>query len=945
MSRRYGPFDPFDRQPPFNAQEIRIPRPPRRFWVGLGFIAAAFLFVLVANPLLSVVTEAQWFTALGLGDVFGTRLRLQLGLFLGAFAAAFVFAAVNVALALRSRAIGPLRRVGITRRWLRSPAGGIGMAAAAGIALILSAGVTTRWQDLALFLHYSPAGVTEPVFGQDVSFYLLRLPLLGDFTGWALGLVFLTGLATGLIYTWRGDSFDFNLPGVGIAHLSVLLALLALVLAGSTWLGRFDTLYSHSGVVFGAGYADVNARIPLATGRAAAGVLIAGGLLANAWLRRLWLPVVAVGAWVVLAIAGALYPAFVQGVFVKPAEAQRERPYIQREIDFTRRAYGLDQVTVQPYIGDAPLTAQDIASDQVTVDNLRLWDYGQLLDVYSQLQTIRTYYQFAGDIDIDRYRVDGRLVQTELGARELSVDRLPAQARTWQNEKLIYTHGYGVAISPVSAADQQGLPQYLTKDIPPSGPIKVDRPQIYFGELTHDYALAPSATPEFDHPGDNGNVMVSYTGTHGVRMGGLNRALWSLRTGDFNLLVSPQVQDRSQMLYRRNIKERASAIAPFLDYDSDPYLVVADGRLYWIIDAYTDASTYPYSQQSKSGVNYIRNSVKVVIDAYEGTADFYVADPQDPLLRAYRATFPTLFKPLDRMPASLQAHLRVPERLFSIQSEIFSTYHVTDPGVLYNREDVWDLPNEQRGPQTQPQPLPPYYVLVRLPGEKTAEYLLIQPFTPRGKTNLVGWLAARNDPPHYGQFIAFEMPRDRVIVGPQQVSAFINQKQEISRDQTLLNQQGSQYILGNLLVVPIGDTFLYFQPVYLRSAAATSVPELYRVILAHGDVVAYATSVKDGLDQLVGGNVPAPPAPGQPPPPSPPPGASATVQQLAQQALQHYNAAQADLRSGDLAGYASEMNQVGALLQQIASLTGASPSPSPTPSGSPGASPRPSPTR
>lgn len=939
MSRRYGPFDPFER-PPINAQPIRIPRPPRRFWVGVGLFAAAAAVLLLANPLIWLTTQSEWYGALGLGDVFATRILLQLSLFFSALLLALLFAAVNVAVGVRSRAAGPLRAVGIRRRWLLSGSGLAGLGISVVIALLLSAGVASRWQDLALFLHAGSAGVKDPVFGLDVSFYMLQLPFLHDIVDWALGLVFLTGLLVAGLHTWRGDAFDFQLAPRAVAHLSVMLGLLALALAAGEWLGRYDTLHHHSGVVSGAGFADVNARIPLNTFRAVASLLLALGLFANAGVRRYAIPVGAGAAWAALALVAGVYPALVQSVVVRPAELQQERPYISREIDFTRRAFALDQVKGSSFAGDAPLTAAQVQADQATVANIRLWDYGELQTVFQQLQSIRTYYSFH-DVDIDRYTVGGSEQQVEIAAREINTGQLPQQAQTWQNRYLVYTHGYGVAASPVSAVDQQGLPTYLAKDIPPSGDIKVDRPQIYFGETTAAYAIAPSATREFDYPGPEGNVFVSYQGRHGVSLAGFNRQLWALRLGDFNLLVSDQVTNQSQILYLRSIRDRVTEIAPFLDYDGDPYIVVADGKLYWVIDAYTESATYPYSQgDDQLDVNYIRNSVKVVVDPYEGTADFYIVDPADPIIRAYQKTFPTLFKPLERMPGSLRAHLRVPEKMFSVQARTFRAYHTTDPGVLYNREDVWDLPLEQRGPQTQPATLPPYYVLMRLPGEAQAEFLLIQPFTPHGKTNLVGWLAVRNDAPHYGEAIAYVLPRDRVIPGPQQVSAFINQKQQISQDITLLNQQGSQYILGNLLVVPIGDTFLYFQPAYLRSSSGTSVPELTHVILAHGDVVVYEPTLQQALSDLVGTQVSTPtgggtPGTGPSPSPSQSPGGPATVQQLAQQALQHYDQAQADLRNGDLQGYANEMAQVSQLLRQIAAATGASPAPSARPSPSP----------
>lgn len=942
MSRRYPPFDPFERSP-FQGQDFRLPRPPRRFWIGLALIAAAFVLVLLASPILGLVTDLEWFNALGLGDVYVTRLELQFGLFAASIVVAFAYSAGNVAVALRTRQVGALRKVGIRRRWLRSGAGAAGLAASFVVALVLSGGAASRWQDLVLFQHFTATGTRDPLFGMDVSFYLLQLPFLHDLVSWLLGLTFLTAIVIAVAYTWRGETFDLNLTAPAIAHLSIALALLALVLAASAFLGRYDLLSSHNGVVFGAGYADVNARAPFAVVRAAGAAVLALALLVNAVVRRLWVPLAALGAWVVLLLAAGIYPAFVQNVIVKPAELQQERPYIEREISGTQQAYALGDIKPQTFPGDAPLTAQKVADDQATIDNLRLWDYPQLLDVYGQLQTIRTYYGF-NDVDIDRYTVNGKLQQVELAAREMETSHLPAQAQSWFNQHLVYTHGYGVAASPVSSVDAQGLPTYLVKDIPPTGPLTVNQPAIYFGEETSDYAIAPSATKEFDHPETTGDAYVTYSGTHGVKLDGLNRALWSMRLGDFNLLVSNQVTSQSEMLYNRNIVQRADAIAPFLYYDGDPYLVVADGKLYWVLDAYTVADTYPYSQDTTldgfpdTPINYVRNSVKVVIDPYDGTVSYYVNDPKDPVLAAYRAAFPTLFRPMSALPTALKAHLRVPEAMFRTQARMYGTYHVAanDPETLYSRNDVWDIPKEQTGPQDV-HDLPAYYVLMRLPGEQQPEFLLIQPFVLHGKTNLIAWLAARNDGDHYGEYDVFQLPRDRVIVGPQQVSAFIQQQPDFSRDVSLLNQQGSSLVQGNLLVVPIGDTFLYFQPVYLRSSGATSVPELKKVLLAHGDQVVYSDNVQNALAVLAGQAAPTPaPSGSAAPGPAPP---SETVQQLVADALQHYNNAQQALKNGDLQTYAKEMQAVADDLQKIQALGGASPSPSPS------TTPRPSPSR
>jgi len=827
VSRRYRPFDPFERGGPFEpGREIRIPQIPRRFWGGVAFFALAVLVFIAASPIISFITEVEWYDGLGLRDVYLTRLGLEWSIAIGSFLLAFAYLAVNVVIALRVRAGGALRAVGIRRSLIRSTAGWITLAASAIIALILSGGAASQWQSLALYLHSSPTGTTDPVLGQDISFYLLNLPFLHAVANWALGLGFMSVLLIAALYAWRGDSFDFRPTPRALAHVSVLIGLFAVTLAVTAWLGRYDLLFSHnSTVVWGAAYTDVRARLPVYTLQAGVGVVLAAALIANAWLRRLWLPLVAAGVWVVVSIATQAYPGFVQSFSAGPNAGSYELPYIARSIDFTRRADVLSDVTGSTsFTGDQPLTLQDVQNDQVTINNLRLWDYGPLKDTYQQQQSLRTYYTF-NDIDLDRYTINGQYQQLEISGREFDLSRLPDSAKNWVNQRLGYTHGYGVSASPVNAVVGEGLPDYTVRDVPPAGSLPLKQPAIYYGEIHPqggDWCLAPSSTREFDYPQGGTDAFTNYTGTHGVPMTGLNRALWSLKLGDFSLLVSGQITDKTLMLYRRNIVDRASELAPFLTFDHDPYIVVADGKLYWILDAYTTASTYPYSQAQTFGpdqstINYIRNSVKVVIDAYEGTAVFYVVDPKDPLIKAYEATFPKLFQPMDSMPSSIRAHIRVPEDMFSVQVAVYAIYHMSDPHVFFTQEDAWDIPTAQTSPGSLPMPVEPYYVLFRLPGEQSPEFLLIMPFTPHNKTNLVSWLAARSDGSHYGQYVSYVLPKDRVIFGPQQVASRINQDPTISRDFTLLHSTGSQVQQGNLLVVPIGNSFLYFEPVYLRA--------------------------------------------------------------------------------------------------------------------------------
>src|SRR6184192_1866502 len=588
MSRRYRPFDPFERGVPLDARsEFRMPQVPRRFWGGVALFALAVLIFIAASPIVSFITELQWYDALGLRDVYTTRLLLQWSIGLGSLLVAFAYLAVNVFIALRVRAGPGLRAVGIRRSVLRSTAGWVSLATAAVIAIILAAGASSQWQALALFMHSSPTGTVDPVLGQDISFYLLTLPFLHAATNWSLGLDFMAVLLIGAIYSWRGDSFDFRPTPPALAHVSVLIAAFAVTLSVSAWLGRYDLLFAHnSGVVWGAAYTDVNARLPLYTLQAGAGIVLAGAVLANAWLRRLWIPVAAAGVWVALSIVGQAYPAAVQGVSATPNAGSYELPYIAREIDYPRKAYGLSDVKGNTsFTGDQPLTLQDVQNDQVTVNNLRLWDYGPLKDTYQQQQALRTYYTF-NNIDLDRYVINGQYQQMEISAREFDLLRLPDSAQNWVNQRLGYTHGYGVAASPVNAVVGEGLPDYVVQDLPPTGAIKITQPAIYFGELSPsglDYVLAPSSSREFDYAQGSQDVFTSYTGKHGVPMNGVNRALWSLKLSDFSLLVSGQVTDKTLMLYRRNIRDRVQELATFLSIDSDPYIVIVDGRLVWIM--------------------------------------------------------------------------------------------------------------------------------------------------------------------------------------------------------------------------------------------------------------------------------------------------------------------------------------------------------------------------
>ena len=939
--RRYPNFDG-----EVELRDFHLPKPPRRFWVGVGAFVVLLFLLFVANPALTIYTDLKWFQALGLGDVFTTRLGFELGLFFGSLVVAFLFVTVNVVIALRLREASVLRTMGIRRRFIRTVPGYVGLGVAVLLSIAFSAAAASKWQELALFLNGSSTGVTEPVFNQDIGFYLFTLPFLHTALGWALGLAFLTALLVAALYAWRGTDIDLRLPVRGISHVSILLAITAAAVGAAAFVGRYDLLSQHNGYIWGAGYTDVNIRVPIIWAQVVLAVVLVVALLANAVLRRIWLPIAALAIWIVVGIVGAVFASGVERLTVAPNQFSQEEPYIARELTGTRQAFGLDTVTRTDYPGTSTVTQKDVTDDKATIDNLRLWDYRQLGETYPQLQAIRTYYSL-NKIDIDRYLIDGKLTQLELSARELDTTKLPGQSQGFVNQKLTYTHGYGVVASPVNAVDANGLPVLIAHDIPPQGALKVDKPAIYFGQETSNYVLAPSAQQEFDYPLGSTDAFASYTGTHSPGLVGLDKLAWAARTGDLNLLISNQVTPQTQILFNRNIQERITAIAPFLTLDHDPYVVVVDGKVFWIQDAYTTASTYPYSQTEASsgtsldGFNYVRNSVKVVVDAYEGTPTFYIVDPKDAILRAYQKTFPSLFHSVDQAPAAIRAHFRYPEDLFSVQASVYRAYHVKDTRQFFLREDNWALPLEQDSPGST-RALQPYYVLMRLPGETQVEYLLIQPFTPNNRQNMTSWLAARNDGSHYGELALYQLPHGETIFGPQQIGNFIQENTEISQQFTLWNQSGSQVQQGNLLTVPVGTGFLFFEPVYLRATGATSIPELKKIILAFGQKVVWDDTLAGALTKLVGGTAPPPnPSPNPNPNPNPSPGTGSCVQQLLALAGQHYQAAQDKLKTGDLAGYAAEIAQVGQLIQQAQNA----PPTGPCPTASPAAVPSPTPTK
>ena len=734
----------------------------------------------------------------------------------------------------------------------------------------------------------------------------------------------LAAAISGGVYWARGAiDVDEGLPKIApaaIRHLSVLLAIFFLIKAADYVLQRYDLLLSDNSIVFGAAYTDVHVRLPMLVGLVALSLFAAVLCAANTFLQDVRLPVAAV----VLLLGGALLEGIIPGVFqtyrVKPDELRLESPYITESIRFTQYGYGLDRFSSRPFPANGQLTPAVLAANQGTIQNIRWWDPRPLLETYRQLQEIRLYYDFH-DVDVDRYNLNGTYQQVLLSARELNQSRLPSDAQTWINQHFKFTHGIGVTMSPVNRFDEEGLPLFHIKDIPPvsSVGLRIDRPELYYGELPSNYVVVGGTTKEFDYPKGQDNVYTTYQGRGGVSLQGMwRRLLFAWYLGDIKLLISDNVTPTSQILFRRAIQDRIRRVAPFLRLDRDPYLVIDNGRLVWLQDAYTVSDALPYSQRNPpSGINYIRNAVKIATDAYDGTLHFYVFEPNDPVVQAYQRIFPSLFEPLDHMPPSLRQHIRYPEDLFILQAKLYGTYHMKDPEVFYNKEDLWSFPQESFGGQTVT--MQPYYSIMRLPGEVSEEFILMLPMVPNNRDNMIAWLAARCDGAHYGSVVEFAFPKEKLIYGPAQIEARIDQDTTISQQLSLWNQTGSRVIRGNLLVIPIEDTLLYVEPLYL-SAEKRELPELKRLIASYGDRVAMSQKIEPLLASLFASPATAPVVSASPPPVAPT--APVLGNAPSSEALTHYRQALQALRNNDWRTFGTEMDA----LQKA--LEGAAPPPS-----------------
>jgi uncharacterized membrane protein (UPF0182 family) len=899
--------------------------------VGLAVLA---LLVLGTPQLVRYYTDWLWFSEAGFPQVFTTLLRSQSLLFASAVLISVVWFAVNVRIAVAT--MGDRRPTFVTREGIEVQLPGreqvqrLALAGMTVVAVLIGLYAAAQWPLWLTFRYGQPFGQADPILGYDVGFYVFGLPFWQVLRGIAQVLVVLAALVSGGLYLVSGSlasSFGARISMTRAVrlHLSALAAIFFVLLAAGAWLGRAEHLLEPTPLIFGASYADVMGRMP--ANLVLVAVCLAGAVLAllQASTTRNWPIPVAVALYVLVSVGGELYSTALQRFVVAPNEQTRESPYIQHNIDATRRAFALDAVEERELSGDALLTGADISRNAATLDNVRLWDHQPLLETFGQIQEIRTYYEF-GAVDNDRYRVDGRLRQVMLSARELNSASLPN--RTWVNERMTFTHGYGLTLGPVNQVTSEGLPVLFVRDLPPvtTPAFKIDEPSIYYGEFSSDYAIVKTRTREFHYPRGDDNVFTTYAGKGGVPLSSLwRKLLFAFRFGAYQIVLSDDITTESRILFNRTIGDRVRAIAPFLEFDRDPYLVLADGRLVWIYDAYTTSSRYPYSAPMDGRVNYIRNAVKFVIDAYDGTTTAYLADPRDPIAAAYGRAFPGMFVPMDRMPASIREHVRYPEDIFGVQARVFATYHMTQPAVFYNREDQWEVPTTDEGQNARP--MQPYYTIMRLPGEPDAEFIQMLPYTPRRRDNLAAWLVARSDGEHYGHMRVFEFPKQKLVFGPRQVVARINQDQTISPQITLWNQQGSQVIWGTLMVIPVEESLIYVRPLYLK-ASGGRIPELTRVIVAYQNQIVMEETLEAGLERIFGGKgVPTAPATAPStgtqtaaPPQAPPSTAAAPASgnnALAAEAQAHYDRAIAAQRAGDWSKYGEEIRALGDALQRM----------------------------
>ncbi len=888
--------------------------------IRFGLIAAIIVLIMAFSRLVGLYVDWLFFLETGYRYIFTRVLSVELasGLCLGVFSFFFIF--VNTLLINRvqlptiSLSLDGLTTMSMDTAKVGKMSRLLGLAVCVFVGILGALWGSGMWSQVLFFFNGAATGMTDPVFGKDVGFYLFTLPLYGSLSSFMGFLLFISILMSVIAYALkRGfivNRFKFIVAKEVRLHLGVLVGLMLFKTAFGFYLDRFDLLYSTHQIITGAGYTDIHARL-FALNMLTFLSVIAGILFITGFIKGyIKLSLYPVGAIIALYIVGmVIYPGLLQNFKVTPNELDLEKPFIKHHIAFTKYGYGLEKIDLKPFNVSYDLTARDIQQNDATIKNIRLWDEAPLLKTLSQLQQIRTYYKFTS-IDNDRYTIDGKYRQVMLSARELSYDDLPS--RSWINEKLVFTHGNGVALAHVSRITPEGLPEFIVKDIPPSSAtkdIKVTTPDVYYGELTGSYVIANTKVPEFSYPTAEGNVYGSYKGSGGVAVDSIfKRLVFASHFKDAKIFLSSDIAGGSRILYNRNIVERVKAIAPFLQVDTNPYIIISDsGKLYWMIDTYTVSTRLPYSKRLRNGVNYIRNSVKVTVDAYNGETKFYLADPDDPIAKTYDAIFPGFFKKLSEMPEDLKKHIRFPKELFKTQASMYATYHMEDPKTFYNKEDLWEIPGHSE------KSMEPYYLIMKLPEEKSEEYVLLIPYTPAKRDNLAAWLAARCDAPNYGKLIVYTFPRDRLVFGPRQIDARIDQDSYISQQLTLWGQRGSQVIRGSLLIIPIESALVYIQPLYLAAEDKGGLPELRRIIVAYENNVVMEENLEAAFRRIFGGKRSSAYLPEDK-------GPSKTIgiNDLAKEANKTFDRMIQLQRQGDWAGYGENLKKLEKLLKEMA---------------------------
>ncbi len=932
-----------------------------KYLTRISFIGLFAVFILFSS-IVGFVTDWWWFSEVGHTQIFIKSLIAKIALFSSAGIFAAVFLLANFSAAIRSKispaspklqrgewavvlpaALTGQRTVNVSSRIVKK----LAVVLSVIIAFFFGLAAAGNWQEILKYISSTAFSTADPIFGKDISFYLFSLPVFQTGLGLIKFLVLLSLIGSAIIYFLRG-SLHFSGPPAGQAglptetslaesglafkrlriergarvHLGILLAIFLLSIAAGVYLSRFSLLTSQSGLVFGATYTDATVRIFMLWISMAAASLAAVSAVFWAWKGKLTPLIGAVSLYVAVGLAGAVIPSLVQKLVVAPNELVKETPFIEYNIAATRQGFALDKIEEREISGDKPITAADISANNLTVRNVRLWDREPLLSTFSQIQEIRTYYEFA-EVDNDRYIIDGEIRQIMLSPRELASGSLPN--RNWINERLTFTHGYGVAAGPVNQVTPEGLPVLFVKDLPPKSDVKeleISRPEIYFGELSNDYVITKTKSREFNYPKGEENVYATYEGTGGVEISSfLRRVFYAVKFQSLKLLLSNDITSESRILYFRTIAERVAKIAPFLTFDRDPYIVIADGKVYWIADAYTTSDRYPYSepiQLDGRKINYIRNSVKVVVGAYNGSVVFYQADADDPILKTYAKIFPGTFLPMSEIPENLVSHLRYPEDIFTLQTAAYSVYHMDDPQIFYNKEDQWEIPAIPLEGEGAPRigaipPMQPRHIIMKLPGEKKEEYILMLPFTPRAKDNLSSWMVARNDGENYGKLLVYRFPKDKLMFGPKQIIGRINQDSEISQQISLWSQGGSQVIQGPLLVIPIEESLLYVRPLYLK-AQAGKIPELKRVVVAYENKIAMEETLEEGLARIFGGGTGVRPA--RSPTARPQAAPSQDIQERIRRAASAYEEALRAQKDGDWARYGEAIKRLGDILEQ-----------------------------